>query len=150
MEETKNNSIHGIEEPAEKSGESACSGRNPCAVPDGVSPARWAEALTEGFARAYGYLERGKRLFREAVNRAYAEAGVFDAESPDEASNRSGSVTLETVLDNIRENREVFMERFNRLSGSEEKSAGQDEMPDPSGRFADYMAASEAELTGKQ
>ena len=123
----------------EKTAESVLAG-NPCVIPAGVTASVWIEVLAAGFARAYGYLERGKRLFRDAAVRAYADAGVFDAGSQEEAAKRSESVTIRAILDNITEKREPFMERFNSLSGDEAERKN----VTPAERFIDFVETSRA------
>lgn len=51
---------------------------NPCKIPKGVIPQIWVDVLIEIYCRAYGLLERGKKLMAETFYSLYEEAGVFD------------------------------------------------------------------------
>ena len=51
---------------------------NPCRIPDGIDPQRWIDMLVSVWCRAYGVLERGKRMLDDVLYRLYEQAGCFD------------------------------------------------------------------------
>lgn len=81
---------------------------NPWKIPKGVRPQRWVDGVIDIYCRAYGLLERGKKMMGETVYSLYEEAGVFDAEQYPDWQERVSELSAQVTFTKIYQKMEEF------------------------------------------